>query len=176
MEVVGPMAGKWGSVTISAIIRASRPWSPRNVTCWSKLINLSKSAADSKRTANGFLFIKLPSFATIVIMFRRIQPYCIISAVVLLSTLVLWLPFLLHAKSLGPLVFPNGISLYDVYKNWDGVLYIVVAKTFYNIQNPILQDRLLALPLSPQYFAAHLPLYPFLIWLGSFILGYLKSM
>jgi hypothetical protein len=63
-----------------------------------------------------------------------------------------------------------------VYKHWDGVLYVVVAKTFYNIQSPLLQDSLLAIPLSPQYFAAHLPLYPFLIWLGSVVIGYLKSM
>jgi len=48
-----------------------------------------------------------------------------------------------------------------VYRNFDGPLYIIVAKTFYN---PKLIEKIgLELPISPNYFAAHLPLYPILI-------------
>jgi len=60
-----------------------------------------------------------------------------------------------------------------LYKNFDGPLYVIVAKTFYKF----LPGDLIAqnLPLSSNYFAAHLPLYPLLIRLFAFV-GYLKSM
>lgn len=71
-----------------------------------------------------------------------------------------------------------------IYRNFDGPLYIVVAKTLYN---PAAIEKIgLEIPLSSQYFAAHLPLYPLLIrGVKGLIgltnasinqLGYLKSM
>jgi len=63
--------------------------------------------------------------------------------------------------------------MYDLYKHWDGILYVVVAKSFYNIQNSVLIARPLGLPIP--YFAAHFPLYPFFIRLLSPI-GYLRGM
>lgn len=61
-----------------------------------------------------------------------------------------------------------------IYRNFDGPLYIIVAKTLYN---PLAIEKIgLEVPLSPKYFAAHLPLYPVLIRAVGGILGYLKAM
>lgn len=48
-----------------------------------------------------------------------------------------------------------------IYRNYDGPLYIVPAKTLYNPQ--MIKELGLELALSEKYFAAHLPLYPLLI-------------
>jgi 4-amino-4-deoxy-L-arabinose transferase-like glycosyltransferase len=61
-----------------------------------------------------------------------------------------------------------------VYRQYDGPLYIIPAKTLYNFQS--LEKIAPYVSLSPRYFAAHLPLYPFLIRLFAPLLGYLKSM
>ncbi len=63
-----------------------------------------------------------------------------------------------------------------IYKHFDGPLYIIVAKTGYNPAATQLLDREASLPHNPIYFAAHLPLYPLFIYLGSFVVGFLKSM
>ena len=53
------------------------------------------------------------------------------------------------------------VGLLTIYKQYDGPLYIVPAKTFYK---PLAIEKLgLEMPLSNNYFAAHLPLYPILI-------------
>jgi len=106
-------------------------------------------------------------------MFKRINPYFIISMAVITSTLMLWLPFLLKWSGIGHLKFPTALSMYDLYKHWDGILYVVVAKTFYNVHDSVLIARPLGLPIP--YFAAHFPLYPLLIKLLSPI-GYLRGM
>jgi len=61
-----------------------------------------------------------------------------------------------------------------IYKNFDGPLYIISAKTLYN---PTKIEQIgIELPLSPKYFAAHLPLYPLMIGFFAGVFGYLKSM
>jgi len=84
--------------------------------------------------------------------------------VVLTSTLIAWAPFILKGQ------------FSTVYKNFDGPLYIIAAKTGYNPALISQINRDASLPQNPLYYAAHLPLYPFFIYLGSFILGFLKSM
>lgn len=87
--------------------------------------------------------------------------------------MLLWAPFLLKQSNWFGLQIPNA-SMLAVYANYDGPLYIVPAKTFYN---PELITKLqTGLQLTPQYYAAHLPLYPVLISSLSPVLGYLKSM
>ena len=94
---------------------------------------------------------------------RRIYSYLILTLIVLISTFVLW----------------RGVGFLTIYKQYDGPLYVVPAKTFYD---PVKIEQLkLETTLSPKYFAAHLPLYPVLIRLMSLIrpignLPYLKSM
>ncbi len=70
-----------------------------------------------------------------------------------------------------------------IYKNYDGALYIVVAKSLYekNLIDIPEKGFILSVPLSYQYFFAHLPVYPLLIRLISQIglienLKYLKAM
>ena len=98
---------------------------------------------------------------------RRIYSYLILTSIVLISSLVLW-------KSVGFLT---------IYKQYDGPLYIVPAKTLYNPK--AIENLHLETSLSNKYFAAHLPLYSFLIRAIREIgviggiggkLGYLKAM
>jgi hypothetical protein len=63
-----------------------------------------------------------------------------------------------------------------IYKHFDGPLYIIPAKTGYSPEAFKQIDREPTLPHNPLYYAAHLPLYPFFIFLGSFAVGFLKSM
>lgn len=63
-----------------------------------------------------------------------------------------------------------------IYKQYDGPLYIIPAKTFYNPKEIIKLNKDSSIPQDPKYFAAHLPLYPLLIRLISPIFGYLKAM
>lgn len=103
-------------------------------------------------------------------LYSILRPYLLIIAVVLISTIILWLPFLLKS---------NGLSFLDIYKHYDGPLYVVPAKTFYNPQ--LIEKLHIEMKLPTKYFAAHLPLYPALIRLMSLIgpignLRYLSSM
>lgn len=111
-------------------------------------------------------------------MWKRIRPYFIISLTLLLSTFILWLPFLFRFTKLGYFNFSTPLSMLEVYKHWDGVLYIIPAKSWYI---PALTELpgggfVLSLPLSPGYFAAHFPFYPLLIRLAAPLVGYLKAM
>ncbi len=72
----------------------------------------------------------------------------------------------------------------NVYKNYDGPLYVVAAKSLYSPK--AIEDIKLELSIPAKYFAAHLPFYPLLIrlfreimmvfggWFAN--LAYLKSM
>lgn len=93
-------------------------------------------------------------------MKRRIYPYFTLLYLVLGSTLLTWIPFLRNFLT--------------VYANYDGPLYIVVAKTFYDPST--IQSLQVGLNLHPEYFAAHLPFYPFFIALIGPIIGYLRAM
>lgn len=109
-------------------------------------------------------------------MSKRVSDYLLIIFVVFASTFLLWLPFLLKATNWFTLQIPNSDIGY-IYRNFDGLLYVVAAKTFYN---PQLIDNLgLEVNLSSGYFAAHLPLYPLLIRIFEPLfsqLTYIKSM
>ena len=113
-------------------------------------------------------------------MLKRIFPYFTLTLLVLASTLVVWLPFLLRVNSWYGLKIENSDMSY-IYKNFDGPLYIIPAKTLYN--KKAIEKIGLELPIPPKYFAAHLPLYPFLIRVFGdlfkqlgFTLGYFKSL
>ena len=99
------------------------------------------------------------NFDTIFSM-RRIYPYLILTLIVLISSLVLWLPFVLKTTNLFGLKI-NEPSMLTVYKQYDGPLYVVPAKTFYKPQ--AIEKLHLEMTVPNKYFAAHLPLYPILI-------------
>ncbi|VUD68942.1 hypothetical protein TDB9533_04302 [Thalassocella blandensis] len=87
------------------------------------------------------------------------QPYVTLIALALLSCLIFYAPFIV-----------NGEMAY-VFRYWDGPNYVYLAKTLYVIP----QDHPLSPYSEPEYFAAHLPLYPLIIRLLSF-LGYNNAM
>lgn len=67
-----------------------------------------------------------------------------------LSTLLVWLPFLLG----------QGRGMLTVFANYDGPNYLIIAKTLYD-KNLIAHSFSLPIPL--EYYPAHLPGYPLLI-------------
>lgn len=108
---------------------------------------------------------------------KTIYPYFILIFIVLVSTLILWSPFILKIKQI------NGIKIdlpgfQTVIQQWDGPLYIIPAKTFYDLRKIDIPNRgfILSLPLSAKYFAAHFPLYPLTIKFLSPLFGYPKAM
>jgi len=87
-----------------------------------------------------------------------------------IPTLLLWLPFFLRLSSFWTISLPKD-GMATIVANYDGPLYIAVAKSFYD---PDTIDNF-NFNLPVKYFAAHFPLYPFLIRLFSFI-GYPYAM
>jgi len=77
----------------------------------------------------------------------------------LLPTLVVWLPFFLRIQNFWSIPLPQ-TGMETIVANYDGPLYLVVAKTFYNAAQ-ISQNFAFSLPI--QYYAAHFPLFPLLI-------------
>lgn len=94
-----------------------------------------------------------------------------ILALSLIPTLILWLPLYLRLDSFWTIPLPQS-GMATVVSNYDGPLYIAVAKSFYNPE--MLKTFNFNLPV--EYFAAHFPLYPLLIKLFSFGIGYPYSM
>ncbi len=106
-------------------------------------------------------------------LYNKFSSQLLIVFIVLFSSFLLYLPFLLRAGDwLGLKIFDSNMQ--HVYRNYDGPLYIIAAKSFYDPAS--IQKTGLELPLPAEYFAAHLPVYPFLIRLLGPALGYLKAM
>ena len=96
----------------------------------------------------------------------------LITIICLFSTFLIWLPFFLRLTSFWKIPLP-GEGMATIMKNFDGLYYLVIAKSFYN-PNIILSSYSFDLP--PIYYAAHFPFYPILIRLFAPIFGYLWSM
>lgn len=86
----------------------------------------------------------------------------------LIPTIILWLPFLLRLETFWNIPLPSG-GLSTIIANYDGPLYIVVAKTLYNAQSI---KQLFSFPLPVEYYAAHFPLFPLLIRAVAPVFGY----
>ena len=95
-----------------------------------------------------------------------------IAAFSLGSTLLLWLPFLLHLDSFWGITLPSG-GFSVILRNFDGLNYIVVAKSLYD-PNSIAGFPQLSLPAI--YFASHFPLYPLFINAVAPVFGHLYGM
>lgn len=104
---------------------------------------------------------------------KHTNPYFLIIAVVVLSTFVLYLPFITNTLQYLGFQAPN-VNMQTVYQNYDGVLYIVPAKAWYNPK--AIEALRLEQQLPLEYYAAHLPLYPVFISLFGPLIGYLPSM
>lgn len=103
-------------------------------------------------------------------MNRNFKDLTIIALSAILITFLVWLPHLLSLQDFWGLSFKEGFA--TIYRNYDGLEYITIAKTFYN-PNFI---SALGQNLPAEYFASHFPGYPILILLFAQFLGFLKSM
>ncbi len=101
---------------------------------------------------------------------KTINDLVILVLLTLISTLLIWLPHFLSFNNFYYLNFSEGFN--TIYKNYDGLEYIIIAKSLYN------PEIISTLPQSlPEiYYAAHFPFYSLLIILFAPVLGFLKSM
>lgn len=97
----------------------------------------------------------------------------IFSAIIIISlfpTLLLWIPFILRLDSFWTIPLPNN-GIATIVANYDGPLYIAIAKSLYNSE--ILKSFPLSLPI--EYYPAHFPIYPLLIKSFAWIYNFLYS-
>lgn len=90
----------------------------------------------------------------------------------LIPTFLIWTPFMLRIKSFWTIPLPQQ-GMATIVANFDGPLYLAVAKTFYN---PEELGANYQFPLSNEYYSAHFPFFPILIKVFSPILGHPYSM
>ncbi len=103
-------------------------------------------------------------------MSKTIKNLLILSLTAIFLTILIWLPSILGLKNFYYMDFSQGFA--NIYRNYDGLEYIVIAKTFYN---PTLIANL-GQTLPANYYAAHFPGYSFLILIFAPVFGMLKSM
>ena len=90
----------------------------------------------------------------------------------LLPTLLIWLPFFLRIKQFWNIPLPTQ-GMATIVANFDGPLYIVAAKTFYD---PDQIGSNYQFPLTNEYYSAHFPFFPILIKMFAPIFGHPYSM
>jgi hypothetical protein len=96
-------------------------------------------------------------------MSRRLVQLLLIG---LVSTLIVWLPFLLQIKlPLWGIDFSGGLPL--LFANYDGPNYLIIAKSWY--EHDLIRFSF-SNPLPLEYYPAHLPLYPALIAVADIFL------
>jgi hypothetical protein len=101
-------------------------------------------------------------------MFKRLTNAVLLA---IIPTILIWLPFFFRWQNvLGVPIPENGMA--TVVANYDGPLYIVVAKTLYD---PILA-KTFPFDIPSEYYAAHFPLFPLLIKLFALPLGFPYAM
>lgn len=103
-------------------------------------------------------------------MSKTVNHLIIITFFVIISTFLVWLPHILSLQNFWGLSFKEGFN--TIYRNFDGLEYIVIAKTFYE------PGLIAGIPqeLPAGYYAAHFPGFPIAIAALAPLLGYLKSM
>jgi len=104
---------------------------------------------------------------------KTFRDLCLIAIITIGSAFLIWLPFILRIKSFWGISYPQ-VGLFTLWQNFDGLNYIAIAKSWYDPE--ILRMQFGALSLGPQYFAAHFPLYPALIWIFAPLFGFLNGM
>jgi len=91
-------------------------------------------------------------------MKMRLKTWILVALLSIGSTLTVW----------------TMVGMEKIYKNFDGIYYVIVSKTWYDKE---LIGQGFEIPLPAEYYAAHFPFYPFLINLVSLAgLNHLQSM
>ena len=104
-------------------------------------------------------------------MTSKISNLAKIILITLLPTALIWLPFFLRIQKIWGLPLPQE-GMATIVANYDGPLFLVTAKTFYNPDT--LSSFEFGLPST--YYAAHFPLFPILIKTFAGIFGFPYSM
>ncbi len=91
----------------------------------------------------------------------------LVALVTFIPVFLIFLPFILQLKQLLFLTIREP-GFANVLKNWDGPHYLMISRTWYDLAEI---GRRLFIPIDVRYYAAHFPLFPFLIWLGSFFVS-----
>lgn len=104
--------------------------------------------------------------------FKKFQPFIFLALITLLTTFILWIPFIFRLPEFWGIKLPQG-GMATVVANYDGPYYIVTAKTLYD---PKAIGQNFAFPLPAIYYSAHYPLFPLLIKGSAFALGYPYAM
>lgn len=90
----------------------------------------------------------------------------------LIPTILIWLPFFLRIPVFWSIPLPtNGLA--TIVSNYDGPLYLVTAKSFYN--KGIIETNF-QFPLPTEYYSAHFPLFPLLIKFFGMVTNYPYAM
>ena len=103
-------------------------------------------------------------------MLKTLNHLFIITFFTIITTFLIWLPHYLALPNLFGLNFSAGFG--TIYRNFDGLEYIVIAKSFYNPE--IIKNIPLTLPAN--YYASHFPGFAYTMILFAPFLGFLKSM
>lgn len=102
----------------------------------------------------------------------KLKELLFIALLSLVPTLLVWLPFFLRLESFWGIPLNQG-GMAAIVANYDGPLYLLVAKTLYNIE--AIKSNF-QFPLPVEYYASHFPMYPLLIKAFSVLFGYPYSM
>jgi Gpi18-like mannosyltransferase len=105
-------------------------------------------------------------------MKKKLTSFIPILIISILPTLLIWAPFFSRIEKFWNIPLTKD-GMATVVANYDGPLFIVVAKTLYNQQ---LISDLFSFPLPTQYYAAHFPLFPLLIKPIATITGFPYAM
>jgi Gpi18-like mannosyltransferase len=100
------------------------------------------------------------------------KKFLALAAIALFPTLLVWLPFFVRVKNFWGIPLPQS-GMATLVANFDGPLYLVIAKSFYN---PGFIKLNFQFPLPVEYYAAHFPLFPVLIKIASFAIGFPYAM
>lgn len=105
-------------------------------------------------------------------MGKKIGKLLLILAFSLIPTIAIWLPFFLRLDSVFGIPLPQ-TGMETIVANYDGPLYITVAKTLYD-KGAIGAN--FQFPLPNEYYAAHFPLFPLLIRAVGYFINYPYAM
>lgn len=103
-------------------------------------------------------------------MKTSIKDLLFLTTITLFLIFIIWLPFYLQLQNFFGLDFSTGLG--SIYRNYDGLEYVIIAKSLYQTQ--VISHLPQSLPAI--YYAAHFPGYALLILLIAPLLGFLKAM
>lgn len=105
-------------------------------------------------------------------MLPKVRKLFLIIAISIIPTILIWAPFIFRLDNFWKIPLPkNGLA--TIVANYDGPLYIVAAKTFYDKEKIKTSYQF---PLSTEYYSAHFPLFPALIKTVSTVTNYPYAM